>query len=184
MIKIHPLASLDADDLKCILAGYVSSAVYTVVKTETREHTAIALQLTPRSPPYVKHYDPIDDNTLARYGRVLSDGLSLGAHDGEVLVGVAIAEPHWWNKSLWVWEFHVAESHRGQGIGRGLMDTLAAKGKAAGLRTIVCETQNTNVPAIDFYRAVGFAVESIDLSYYTNDDLNNEVAVFMKRRLT
>ena len=91
MIKIHPLASLDADDLKCILAGYVSSAVYTVVKTETREHTAIALQLTPRSPPYVKHYDPIDDNTLARYGRVLSDGLSLGAHDGEVLVGVAAA---------------------------------------------------------------------------------------------
>ncbi len=104
MIKIHPLASLDADDLKCILAGYVSSAVYTVVKTETREHAAIALQLTPRSPPYVKHYDPIDDNTL--------------------------------------------------------------------------------VPAIDFYRAVGFAVEGIDLSYYTNDDLNNEVAVFMKRRLT
>jgi len=87
MIKLHPLASLDADDLKCILAGYVSSTVYTVVKTETREHTAIALQLT-------------------------------------------------------------------------------------------------LVPAIDFYRAVGFAVEGIDRSYYTNDDLNNEVAVFMKRRLT
>ena len=64
------------------------------------------------------------------------------------------------------------------------MEALAEKGRAIGLRTIVCETQNTNVPAIEFYRKVGFTVEGIDLSYYTNDDvLNGEVAVFMKRGL-
>ncbi|MBM2847886.1 MAG: putative GCN5-related N-acetyltransferase, partial [Anaerolineales bacterium] len=114
----------------------------------------------------------------------LKEGLSFGAYEGHQLVGIALAEPRRWNQSLWVWEFHVAEALRGRGIGRKLMDTLAEQGRAAGLRTIVCETQNTNVPAIEFYRKVGFTVEGIDLSYYTNDDVfHSEVAIFMKRRL-
>ena len=96
-----------------------------------------------------------------------------------------MAEPRQWNKSLWVWEFHVAETYRRQGIGRQLMDALAQKGHAAGLRTIVCETQNTNVPAIRFYRSVGSNMEGVDLSYYSNDDFpDGEIAIFMKKRLT
>ncbi|MDE2700419.1 MAG: hypothetical protein OXI23_16220 [Gemmatimonadota bacterium] len=39
------------------------------------------------------------------------------------------------------------------------------------------------MPAIDFYRGVGFEVEGVDLSYYTNSDVDGEVAVFMKRKL-
>ena len=55
---------------------------------------------------------------------------------------------------------------------------------AAGLRTIVCETQNTNVPAIQFYRKLGFRMEGIDISYYTNNDLpDGEIAVFMKKQI-
>ena len=49
---------------------------------------------------------------------------------------------------------------------------------------IVCETQNYNVPAIEFYRKVGFEIEGIDLSYYSNRDMTEgEVAIFMKRKL-
>ena len=45
-------------------------------------------------------------------------------------------------------------------------------------------TQTTNVPAIDFYRKVGFEVDGIDLSYYGNNDVEaGEVALFMKRKL-
>ena len=48
----------------------------------------------------------------------------------------------------------------------------------------MCETQTTNVPAIDFYRSVGFEVGGIDLSYYSNDDVQaGEVALFLKRKL-
>ena len=55
-------------------------------------------------------------------------------------------------------------------------------GKENGCRVMVCETQNTNVPAIRFYRNIGFEVGAVDLSYYTNNDLTEfEVAVFMKR---
>jgi ribosomal protein S18 acetylase RimI-like enzyme len=46
------------------------------------------------------------------------------------------------------------------------------------------ETQNTNVPAIRFYRSLGFHLEGIDVSFYSNDDLTSgEVALFLKRRL-
>jgi streptothricin acetyltransferase len=62
------------------------------------------------------------------------------------------------------------------------MERLEVISRETGLRAIVCETQNTNVPAIDFYRHIGFTLEGIDLSFYTNDDyLNGEVAIFMKK---
>ena len=65
-----------------------------------------------------------------------------------------------------------------------MMEELAERGRTSGLRIVVCETQNINIPAIHFYRRVGFNIEGIDLWYYSNDDQPaGEVAVFMKRRL-
>ena len=61
----------------------------------------------------------------------------------------------------------------------------AESGRAAGLRTMRVETQNTNVRAIRFYRRVGLQTDAVDITFYTNHDLEGgEVAVFMKRRLT
>lgn len=60
------------------------------------------------------------------------------------------------------------------------MEAVADEAKEANLRIIVCETQNTNVPAIEFYRKVGFEIGGVDLSYY---DMIEEVAIFMKREL-
>ena len=83
-----------------------------------------------------------------------------------------------------VWELHVHPQHRGAGIGRRLVDELAVRARAAGLRALAVETQNTNVAAVRFYRGVGFAIEGIDLSYYTNTDMEDgEVAIFLKRKL-
>ena len=131
----------------------------------------------------MKEFDH-DDETLQRYQRVLSDGYSFGAYDENLLVGLVIGEPHEWNRSLWVWEFHVVEACRKRGIGKQLMDSVAEKAQRAGFRTIVCETQNTNVTAIEVYRRLGFGLEGIDISYYSNDDYpDGEIAVFMKRRL-
>jgi len=64
------------------------------------------------------------------------------------------------------------------------MEAVAQKAKAAGLRAIVCETQNTNATAVNVYRRLGFAVEAVDISYYSNNDYpDGDVAVFMKWRL-
>lgn len=154
-----------------------------VTKSEQDNQTIFALTLHQLETPYVKQW-PADEELEAHYQAILEQGLSLGLFvDGE-LVGVAIAEKREWNKTLWVWEFHIAPEQRGRGYGRTLMDALAETATKADYRVMVCETQNTNVPAIRFYRKVGFEVGGIDLSYYTNQDVEAfEVAVFMKRTL-
>ena len=68
--------------------------------------------------------------------------------------------------------------------GPAVAHSAAQKGRAAGLRAIFLETQTTNVPAIRFYRKVGFTLDGIELSLYSNDDWpDGEMALFMKRVL-
>ncbi len=142
----------------------------------------LTLETLPESAVFQYSYDSED---LARYATLVPDTYCLGAYDDALLVGIALAEPQAWNQTLWVWEFHVAETYRGHSIGRRLMQRLADLAAPAGLRALICETQNTNVPAVRFYRAVGFQMEGVDISYYSNEDMmpGRTVAVFMKRRL-
>lgn len=64
------------------------------------------------------------------------------------------------------------------------MQGLVQMARSSGLRVLVCETQNTDVPAINFYRVMAFEIDGIDLSYYTNNDLEKgEVAIFMKKKI-
>lgn len=183
-MQIKPLTVLDEDRLQRIMSGYVSDAKYAVSHTESDLETIFRLKLVTLDTPYVKQYSHLDDATLAEYRQTLDTGFSLGVYEDDLLVGIALVSPQHWNKSLWVQEFHIAESHHSKGIGRALMQAVIAKSRTAKFRIIVCETQNTNVPAIRFYRHMGFSIESVDLSLYTNHDYpDGEVAVFMKRTL-
>ncbi len=182
-LDIRRLASLSEEDFLRLVTGYTSLTRYAVQKNESLERTSFSLELVKLERPYQKQWEYIPQE-LERYNDYLKEGYSLGAYLADRLVGMAVAEPRWWNKSLWVWEFHVEEDRRGAGIGLQLMQALAEQAQAAGLRALVVETQNTNVPAILFYRKAGFEIEGIDLSYYTNHDaVDGEVAVFMKRKL-
>lgn len=184
MIVIKPITKLDLDDLHRLSTGYISHARYVVSRKEEGDSFALELQLAPLAQPYYKRWDRPDEEITAIYKQAAASGFSFGAYDGQLCVGIILAEPHHWNNSLWVWELHVAQSHRRRGIGRRLVESVAGKARPAGFRIIVCETQNSNVPAINFYRNVGFAIEGIDISYYTNDDYpDGEMAIFMKMRL-
>jgi ribosomal protein S18 acetylase RimI-like enzyme len=185
MLEVRPLTQIAAEALKRVASGYASDGKYVVQYSDSDTHTMFDLTLVRLARLYVKTYDHFDDETLQRYTQMLKEGYSFGAFDNNVLVGVLMSEPHRWNQSLWVAEFHVAETHRRMGIGRRLMDVVVEKAQKAGLRTIVCETQNTNAPAIQAYRKLGFRVEGVDIAYYSNNDCpDGEIAVFMKRRLT
>lgn len=181
---IRPLTDFTADDLRHVITSYTTSERYVVDKTAAGETTTFTIRLEKLPQPLHRQHEQPDEDMLAMYRAALQHNLSLGAYDGEKLIGIALAEPHHWNGSLWVWEFHVAESHRGQGIGRDLMEALAQRAKAAGLRVIVCETQNINVPAVRFYGRVGFTLDAFDLCYYTNADWpDGDIAFFMKRKI-
>jgi ribosomal protein S18 acetylase RimI-like enzyme len=182
-IQIRPLERLSLPDLKRLSTGYTSPQAYRVTKDETPERTTIALELVYLETPFVKQFDN-SDGLSSYYRSAVKKGLSLGAYDGDTMIGIAIADRQDWNRTLLLWEFHVAASHRRLGLGRRLMDALAERARDAGMRVITVETSNMNVPAIAFYRRVGFAIEAIDLTFYSNDDLERgEVAVFMKRKL-
>jgi len=184
MIEIRPLTTISADKMHEIGGGYISPARYTVHKAESHERTVITLELTPLDSPYVKHWEQSDEEERARYQQFVAEGYSLGAYEGEDLVGFALNEPRRWNHTLWVWEFHVAELHRRMGTGRQLMEAVVEKARQTGFRVVGLETQSTNIPAISFYRAIGFEIDALDLSLYTNTDAaDGEVAIFMKRKL-
>ncbi|MDX2138471.1 MAG: GNAT family N-acetyltransferase [Chloroflexota bacterium] len=114
------------------------------------------------------------------YADITAAGLSLMAFDDGVPVAIALSTVQAWNGSFWLQEFHVVPDYHGRGVGRLLMDAVKERARSSGCRTIVCETQNTNVPAIRFYRRMGFRIEAVDISLYGNDDLDHEVALFMK----
>lgn len=184
MIVVKPLETLDSEDVRRIIAGYTSSSKYTLERIESEGGVNFALKRVDLDSPYIKHYTHLDDATLEHYQEVLRHKLSFGVTDQGVMVALAIAEPQTWNASVSVWEFHVAESHRGRGIGRRLMNALIEGSRQRGMRVIVCETQNTNAPAIAFYRHLGFTLDGLDLSLYTNQDWpDGEIALFMKLKL-
>ena len=182
MIEVMTLNELTIEQLG-LANSFVSHEVYSVERVETETDFGISLRRRQLVESYEKRW-PVSEQFLEDYRRVIEQGLSFGAFDGGSLIGLAIAEREDWNRSLMVREFRVAASHRRRGIGRQLMDRISSRARSQGFRTVVCETQNTNVPAIDFYRRVGFEFEGVDLSFYTNDDaLIGEVAVFMKLKL-
>jgi len=185
MVVIRLLSSIDASLLERLITGYTSSEVYRVTREETSDSIRFELQLTALEQPFVKHYPPLDSTELQRYRDLAAAGQAFGAFEGETCVGIALCEPQHWNSSLSIWEFHVTPEFQGQGAGRALMAAVEAHARDEGLRCLVCETQTTNVPAIRFYRALGFTVDAIDVSLYANDNIERgEVALFMKKRIS
>lgn len=184
MITIRPLSHFDPERFRFIVSGYSTSEIYHVTHTENDGEIRFDLTLKLLDDTLIFQF-PFSQEDLDRYASLVPAEYCLGAFAGDELVGLALAEPQMWNRTLWVWEFHISAQHRGSGIGKLLMNKLAELARAEKLRAIVCETQNTNVPAIHFYRAVGFRMEGVDISYYTNEDMSpgGTVAVFMKLRL-
>ena len=183
MVEIRPLTQLSLADLRRTASGYSSDSKYAVAYTETESCVSFEMRLVTLDKPYVKKFH-FDDEIVQQYATVLNTGYSYGAYDGDLLIGLGISEAHLWNRSISVHEFHVAETHRNQGIGKQLIERIVEDASRAGFRIIVCETQNTNPTAINVYRKLGFRVEGVDVSFYSNDDYpQGEIAVFMKRRL-
>jgi streptothricin acetyltransferase len=182
MLEIRPLTKILAADLARVTGPYTCTDTYRVAYSDSETQTGFTLELVPLETPFVGQYMHMDAAWIDAY--LSQADVALGAFQDDMLVGVLIAETRAWNNSLWVHEFHVAAEVRQQGIGRALMEHAVAKARQAGLRTVVCETQNQNSSAIKAYRKLGFQLEGIDISYYTNSDYpDHGIAVFMKLRL-
>ena len=108
-IEIRKLDAFSSDDFKRLTTGYMSTRRYTVEKIEKADKIAITLRLVTLTKPYVKKFPfPVDD--MKRYERVVQQGLSLGAYEGDHLVGIAIAERETgigaYGCGSWAWKRH------------------------------------------------------------------------------
>ena len=129
MIEIRSLTHFSTDQLGNIGGGYTSEAKYLVRKTESQKQVTITLELIPLEMPYVKRWDRPDQEEQKRYQDFIAEGYSLAVYDNNILIGYALNEPRRWNKTLWVWEFHINKAYRRKGIGRQLMDAVIEKAR-------------------------------------------------------
>ncbi len=79
-----------------------------------------------------------------------------------------------WNNRLRMTQLLVDEKARGKGVGTFLMNFVKDMAKERDYRVIVLETQNYNVPAIDFYRRSGFVFSGGNVYFYSNCDIEDD----------
>ncbi len=184
MIQIKELKILDIEKSRAIATGYTSEYVYEITKEENAQKIVFSLIRKKLHSPLIKE-DMLDEGLFKHYKEIISNGFCYGVYAKNEMIGIALAEKEDWNNSLWIWEFHIDEKYRRMGLGTKLMNKIEEIAKDQHIRIMICETQNNNVRAINFYRKIGFEVEGIDLSYYSNQDIDKgEIAIFMKKKLS
>lgn len=60
----------------------------------------------------------------------------------------------------------VAESHRGRGLGRRLLDEVLDRARQQGVKSLYLEVRVSNAAAIELYRSVGFKDVGFRKKYY------------------
>jgi len=87
------------------------------------------------------------------------------ATDGDTIIGmvsilftVSTAEG---GRAAWLEDMVVHPGHRGQGIGERLLETVITEARSVDCRRITLLTDDTNTPAMLFYRRAGFALSQM-----------------------
>lgn len=181
--RIRGLRTITRDHFEALDNGYTSTAKWVVRRTESAERVSVTVELVRLEKPYVKRWRCSDEDA-AHLSQLLDHEMSFGAFDGDRLVGVAITEPRRWNNTVWVDTIYVDLAYRGKGIGSRLCNEVESVARRNGFRIIGLETQNTNAPAVAFYTKMGFVLDGLDVSFYSNNEnLEDEIAFFMKKHL-
>jgi ribosomal protein S18 acetylase RimI-like enzyme len=124
MTSVRHLRALDAALLHSLISGYTSTERYSLTSDLSRDHLRFEAALVPCDPPVIKAYPPPGPDEMTRHAALAAAGHVFGAFDGQAVVGLAIGEPTWWNRSMTLWEADVAVTHQRQGLGRALVRAM------------------------------------------------------------
>lgn len=117
-----------------------------------------------------------DSDDIEELNEVIKQGHSFGVFENEELMGWIICEHRTWNNSFYIENILVSEKLRRNGAGALLIKNAVREARHLNCRIIELETQNTNFPAIQFYRRLGFSITGLNTRLYENAE---ETAVFM-----
>lgn len=93
---------------------------------------------------------------------------------GDERVGYLEVDRTTWNNRLRITEILILPNYRGQGFGSKLIAKAKEIMQAEGFRELILETQSCNTRAIDFYLKHGFRVIGLDLTCYSNEDIEKK----------
>lgn len=77
----------------------------------------------------------------------------------------------------------VSHEHHGRGIGRHLLDKLAAHARERGMESILLEVRPSNERALRVYRQYGYTAIGVRKGYYPAGPLGREDAIVMRYML-
>lgn len=153
--------------------GYITDIIYSVSSLEfsgTFEFT-----LREKKLPYTKLWETGSED-IDELNSIIEKGNSFGAFAEGELQGWIICEHRTWNNSFYIENILVNEKYRRQGLGIMLIKNAIKEARQLNCRVIELETQNTNYPAIQFYRRMGFNITGVNTRLYDNSE---EIALFM-----
>lgn len=184
MIEVKKLTNFTLEEeISFGLNGFVTNEVFDILKVVNDDEISISLKRRKLDEPMTRQWPHLETD-IVMYNEIIKHGLSFGIYDQNKLLGAIIAEKRDWNNSIWIAEIVITEDQRKKGLGSMLIDSLVQLAGEEKVRMIGLETQSNNLPAISFYRKKGFEFSGLDLSLYTNDDVdNNEIAIYMKKKI-
>lgn len=151
--------------------GYTTDKIYSVSSIEYGGSFEFTLKEKPLSYTKVWTTDDIEElNTI------IEKGNSFGAFANDELIGWIIGEHRTWNNSFYIENILIDEQYRRQGAGILLIKNTVREARRLACRVIELETQNTNYPAIQFYRRMGFNITGLNTRLYENPE---EIALYM-----
>lgn len=165
------------EDVEALASLDPGSSSDTVLEVTTSEQGFVISEV-PVDSPVTKRHEFVSD--LSDPDRMWTDAYV--ALEGQTAVGFASTVYHPWNRRQVLWQLYVDRRQRGRGVGRRPTDVIEECALVNGARQLWLETQNTNVPAVRAYRAMGFQLVGLDRTLY-DGDVSNETALYFARTL-
>jgi len=175
MMKNHIIHKLRKDIWKGTLLPieYTSKEYYDVNMQRTDDGFQISIQKKKFTKPFIHSLEDCE------YQDKLYEDWWEGAEafgiieDNKLLAAIEICPESWTNRLI-ITELFVDEKLRGQGYGKKLLDIAKKITVEKNYRTLILETQSSNINAVDFYLHAGFTLIGFDSCCYTNTDLERK----------
>ena len=152
---------------------YTSKEYYDVNMQRTDDGFQISIQKKKFTKPFIHSLEDCEYQDKL-YEDWWEDAEAFGIiEDNKLLAAIEICPESWTNRLI-ITELFVDEKLRGQGYGKKLLNIAKKITVEKNYRTLILETQSSNINAVDFYLHEGFTLIGFDSCCYTNTDLERK----------